>query len=445
MSRVLAVLFCFLVVMLFAFGLSGVASAAGQPVSINMSGVSLVAFAQSTYKNLLGRDFVITPDALALDRKMSVSVRLIEVEQLPAFVEGVLADQGIVSELRDGVYYLRSMQSVARSAAALQHQDGAPQLVPATYVPAPSMAPSSAAVSNFGEYRSGPGAVPVGLAPGADAEAYLPIGRSSDFLAKVVTAAFGPSSAVVAGNQIVLTGTEGQLVKMRAIVRALDQLPHMVDVSASWVEVAETGSQQQGISVAASVLGAKLGGSLGWIGSNALSLKSTSFSLVIDALTTDGRFRQVSNSRIVGDDYEKMTLTVGDETPTIGSTGSDNSGNAVQNVVYRPSGVIVEVLPKVLGGGRVSLSIDGQISSFKATLNGVTGSPTLTKRQVKTAVTVGDGEVLLIGGLSDAQNDDRAAGLSFLPSSWSLKNRSRSSTDLVLILTATVVKPQEKP
>lgn len=445
MSRLLACLFCSVVLVVMSFCLGNIARAAGQPVSINMSGVSLVAFAQSTYKNLLGRDFVITPDALALDRKMSVSVRFIEVEQLPAFVEGVLADQGISSELRDGVYYLRSMQSVARSVVPLQQSAGAFSVVPASYAPSPSMASSPAPVSNFGEYRSGPGAMLVGLAPGADAEAYLPLGRSSDFLAKVVTAAFGPSSAVVAGNQIVLTGTEAQLVKMRAIVRALDQLPHMVDVSASWVEVAETAGQQQGISVAASVLGVKLGGSLGWIGSNALSLKSTSFSLVIDALTTDGRFRQVSNSRIVGDDYEKMVLTVGDETPTIGSTGSDNSGNAVQNVVYRPSGVIVEVLPKVLGGGRVSLSIDGQISSFKATLNGVTGSPTLTKRQVKTSVTVGDGEVLLIGGLSDAQNDDRSAGLSFLPSSWSLKNRSRSNTDLVLILTASVVKPAEKP
>lgn len=418
--------------------------ASTQPITMNLTSVSLVSFAQATYKNLLGRDFVVTPDALALDRRLSISIASLRAEQLPAFVEGVLSDQGIVSELRDGVYYLRSMQAVGRSSVPPQQSAGALPFVPASYVPAPPMAPALAAVSNFGEYRSGPGAVPVGLAPGAEAEVYVPLGRSSDFLAKVVTAAFGPSSAVVAGNQIVLTGTEAQLVKMRAIVRALDQLPHMVDVSASWVEVAETAGQQQGISVAASVLGVKLGGSLGWIGSNALSLKSTSFSLVIDALTTDGRFRQVSNSRIVGDDYEKMVLTVGDETPTIGSTGSDNSGNAVQNVVYRPSGVIVEVLPKVLGGGRVSLSIDGQISSFKATLNGVTGSPTLTKRQVKTSVTVGDGEVLLIGGLSDAQNDDRSAGLSFLPSSWSLKNRSRSNTDLVLILTASVVKPAEK-
>lgn len=435
----------------FGLFVSAVAQAAPQPVSINMNGVSLVSFAQSTYKNLLGRDFVITPDALALDRKMSISLRSLDVEQLPAFVEGVLSDQGISSELRDGVYYLRSMQSVARSIPnssmgnSAQQPGPLPLAMPAQVISLPFL-PASGVPAVGGEYRSATGSLlQSGLPPGADVEAYLPLARPVEFLARVVVAAFGPNSAVVAGNQIVLAGTEAQLVKMRAIVRSLDQLPHMVDVSASWVEVAETGGQQQGISVMASVLGAKLGGSLGWIGSNAVSLKSTSFSLVIDALTTDGRFRQVSNSRIVGDDYEKMSLNVGDETPTIGSTSSDNSGNAIQNVVYRPSGVIVDVLPKVLGGGKVSLSIDGQISSFKATLNGVTGSPTLTKRQVKTSVTVGDGEVLLIGGLSDAQNDDRAAGLSFLPSSWSLKNRSRSNTDLVLILTASVVKSAEKP
>lgn len=441
MSRFLAGLFCALVVVVMSFCLGTIANAAGQPVSINMSGVSLVAFAQATYKNLLGRDFVVTPDALALDRKMSVSLRSIELQQLPAFVEGVLSDQGIVVEFRDGVYYLRSMQSAARASVAAQQAVVAPSPSSSIQSSQPTISPVVAPVTNFAEYRSSPLSSSVGLAPGADAEVYFPVGRSTEFLAKVVVAAFGPSAAVVAGNQLVLTGTEAQLVKIRSVVRALDQLPKIVDVSASWVEVGETGGQQHGISVAASVLGAKLGGSLGWIGSNALSLKSTSFSLVIDALTTDGRFRQVSNSRIVGDDYEKMVLTVGDETPTIGSTGSDNSGNAVQNVVYRPSGVIVEVLPKVLGGGKVSLSIDGQISSFKATLNGVTGSPTLTKRQVKTSVTVGDGEVLLIGGLSDAQNDDRSAGLSFLPSSWALKNRSRANTDLVLILTATVAKP----
>ena len=61
-------------------------------------------------------------------------------------------------------------------------------------------------------------------------------------------------------------------------------------------------------------------------------------------------------------------------------------------------GVIVDVVAKVLGSGKVKIAIDGQISSFKATSTGVSGSPTLIKRQVKTTITVSDGEVLLLGG-----------------------------------------------
>ena len=414
---------------------------AGQPVSINLSSSSLVSFAQTTYKNLLGRDFVITPDALALDRKISVSVRSIDIERLPVFVEGVLADQGLSTELRDGVYYVRVSKISAQTVPAASSDF---QLVPAPHsssvAPVVAAQPVSDVVRSAG--YSSAHAIEPGMAPDADAEAYQPLRRPVDFLVQVIVAAFGQRSAVAAGGQVVLAGTPAQLKKMRALAAAIDQPSHMVDVSASWVEVTDSAGDQQGISVAASVLGATLSGSMGWIGSNAITLKGRSFSVVLDALKTDGRFRQVSNSRVVGDDYEKMLLTVGDETPTIGSTGSDNSGNAVQNVVYRQSGVIVEVLPKVLGGGRLSLAIDGQISSFKATQTGVTGSPTLIKRQVKTNVTVADSEVIVIGGLNDSQNDDRSAGLSFLPSSWSLKNRSRKATDLVLILSARVVNAE---
>lgn len=53
-----------------------VAFGAGQPVSIQLSSVSLVAFAQATFKNMLARDFVISPDALALDRKLNRSMNI---------------------------------------------------------------------------------------------------------------------------------------------------------------------------------------------------------------------------------------------------------------------------------------------------------------------------------------------------------------------------------
>lgn len=428
--------------------LPGLALADSQPVSINLASASLVAFAQATYKNMLDRDFVITPDALALDRKISVSVRSLTPQQLPAFVEGVLADLGIASELRDGVYYLRAAKAppMAQASAYVSPLDVASPAVSssASALFAPLKKLKSADMPLDGEsvdYASRA----AGRGSDYESEVYVPASRSADFLAPVVVAAFGARSAAAAGNQIVLTGSPSQLNKMRILLGALDQLPRMVDVSASWVEVTDNASSGRGISIMANVLGARFGASLGSVNSaSAISLRNTNFQLVIDALNTDGRFKQVSNSRIVGDDYQKMVLTVGDETPTISSTGKDNSGNSVQNIIYRPSGVIVDVLPKVLGNGKINLAIDGQISSFKPTVSGVTGSPTLIKRQVKTAVTVNDGEVLLIGGLNDAQTVDNSSGFSFLPSSWAARSGTKLHTDLVLILSAQVPHTSEK-
>ena len=431
--------------------LPSMAMANSQPVSINLSSASLVSFAQATYKNMLDRDFVIAPDALALDRKISVSVRSLTPQQLPTFVEGVLADLGISSELRDGVYYLRAAQSSRMAQASAVplpvSAEGGNQGVSTSA--AALFAPLNTVKSGevlFGEEGGiGASAVASGRRRDDESVVYLPAGRSADFLVQVVSAAFGPRSAIAAGGQVVLTGTPSELNKMRILLGALDQLPRMVDVSASWVEVTDNASSGRGISIMANVLGARFGASLGSVNSaSAISLRNTNFQLVIDALNTDGRFKQVSNSRIVGDDYQKMVLTVGDETPTIASTGKDNSGNSVQNIVYRPSGVIVDVLPKVLGDGKINLAIDGQISSFKPTVSGVTGSPTLIKRQVKTAVTVNDGEVLLIGGLNDAQTVDNSSGFSFLPSSWAARSGTKLHTDLVLILSAQIPRTSEK-
>lgn len=436
MKRFFAVLlFCSL-----AFG------ARAEVVSFDFNSVSLVAFAQAIYRNMLRRDFVISPDALALDRKFSLSLRAIDASKVPALVDGILLQQGVVSELRDGVYYI----DLTKDARSLLHrekavsdgsyslsgvQGSAGQVAPLV---APAGASAAAAVSDVDLSKSGG----VHRAAADVSQVYESDNRSVDFLVDVIKAAFGDRAAVVAGGQVVLSGTQADVEKMFVLLRAIDRLPKMVDVSAAWVEVTETGSDQQGISIMANLLGAKFGLSLGAQSAvSAVTLKAANFGLVLDALRTDGRFRQVSNSRILGDDYQKMTLIVGDETPTIASTGKDNSGNTVQNVVYRASGVIVDVLPKVLGSGKVNLVIDGQISSFKATATGVVGSPTLIKRQVKTVVTVADGDVLLIGGLNDSQDDQRSNGLSFLPVAWSLKNNTKSRTDLVLVLSAKVSAP----
>lgn len=397
------------------------------PVSFNFHEVSLVSFSQSVFKNLLHVDYVVSPDVLAMDRKITLSVAAIDESKALPFVEGILKQQGVAVDVRDGVYYLVPSLKQADAVAPVVSSDKVVQ---------------AGAHSHADADDDGASGVAIGGRRQKDdvTEFYAPQNRPSDFLVAVVVASFGSRAAAPAGAGILLTGSTDDVAKMRKVLDAVDAAPQLVDVSASWVEVTNNDSDGRGISLLANVLGAKLGVSLGTVNSgSAVSLKGSRFELVVDALKTDSRFKQVSNSRVVGDDYQKLVLTVGDETPTISSTGKDNSGNSVQNIVYRPSGVIVDVLPKVLGSGRILLSVDGQISNFKATSTGVTSSPTLIKRQVKTQVTVDDGAVLLIGGLNDSQDSKNSSALSFLPS-WAAKSSSSVRTDLVLVLSAKVVK-----
>lgn len=389
-----------------------VSNAFAASVAFDFQAVSLVAFSQATFKSLLHRDYVISPDVLAMDKKITVSVGAVDQKNVPDFVEQILAAQGIAVSAKDGVYYLTQLKAAAPPVAGV-----GPAVV---------------------EVARGPGALPVAAIDAVgESELYSPKNRSAEFVATALGSVFGSKTCVLAGASVVITGTPLELKRMRAVAGAIDVAPLSLDVSVSWVEVARSQGAARGVSLAVNVLGAKLGVTSGSVSSGgAVSITGAKFQAVLDALDTDGRFKQVSNSRVVGDDRETLSLTVGDETPTIGSAGKDNQGNSVQNIVYRASGVIVNVTPRALANGKINLAIDGQISSFKATVTGVSGSPTLIKRQVKTGVTVGSDEVLLIGGLSDEHGTDTVSGFSFLPQAWRFKNSSSSSTDLVLIVSA---------
>lgn len=400
---------------LASFALVGGANAA--PVSFDFQAVPLVSVMQATYKGLLKRDYVISPDVLALDKRVSLNVKGIEPDAVGPFVDRLLADHGVLVQRRaDGIYYLALAPAVPPSVPGSASVPAAPGPVPLS--------------------PAGEGVQPAKL---GDVKLFRPENRTVDFMVSVVNAAFGSPIARAAGHYLAIAVPADQVKPVLELCETVDTMPRTVEVSASFVEVATTASQSSGLALAAEVLGARIGVRVGSTSDGSLSVATGSFSLVMDALSADGRFKQVSNSRVVGDDAEKMNLTVGDETPTLQASGRDNTGNVVNSVVYRSSGVILDVLPKVLGSGRLALSVDGQVSSFKPTTTGVVGSPTLSKRQVKTAVTVGDGQVLVIGGLEDASNSSDSSGLSFLPRSWAGGSRKDQKTDLILILSAKII------
>lgn len=409
----------FLLAAVFAVSIQ---ASAAEPVSFSFTAVPLVDFAQATYRNLLGRDFVLSNDLVSMGKKVTVSVKSLQVEQVPAFVENVLRAHGVRSVQRDGVYFLELGPTVDTNGSA----------------PAGEIGQKSQSDQPLAE---GAVDVPNSLAPASPNKVKVLTvkHRSVAFVAEAVSAVLGLPVRPVGGSALAIAAPDEQLAIATDLVDQLDVPVAVVEVSASFVEVTRNGSSARGVSLVADALSRQLDGVSIVPGEGRLSVRAGRYELVLNALAADGRFKQVSNSRLVGDDSEQLTLSVGDETPTVSSTSRDQAGNFIQNVVYRPSGVILDVLPRVLGSGRLSLVVDGQVSSFQATTTGVSASPTLVKRQVKTSVSIDDGQVLVIGGLDDSKTSGNESGFSFLPRMWRNTSSTDSKTDLVLILSARVV------
>jgi len=383
-----------------------------EPVGFSFAAVPLNDFAQATYRNLLGRDYVLSSDLLGQDKKISVSVKGLPPSKVSAFVDHVLASHGVSVEERDGVFFLDRAK------------------------------PESGLVQAAGVGSPFPGEVEA-VAQLRDEYEVVTVGnRSALAMAEAVNQVAGERSARAAGgSRLVLGGPPDRIKVLRNLVDQLDQVVPNVEVEASFIEVTTTDTNTRGLALVASAVSRRGAGVTLTPASGSASLYAGSYELLLDALAADSRFKQVSRSRVFGEEAEKLSLSVGDETPTIGEASRDQAGNVVQSVVYRSSGVLLDVVAKVLGSGRLSLQVDGQVSSFQATANGVTGSPTLVKRQVKTSVSLADGQVLVIGGLADSKTNDREAGFSFLPRNWRTRVGSNQATDLLLVLTARVVPP----
>ena len=63
----------------------------------------------------------------------------------------------------------------------------------------------------------------------------------------------------------------------------------------------------------------------------------------------------------------------------------------------------------------LDLDITQQLPNLVKTTTGVNNSPTLTKRELKTKVSMEDGDVIVLGGLTESKDSSTRDGFSFLP------------------------------
>ena len=162
--------------------------------------------------------------------------------------------------------------------------------------------------------------------------------------------------------------------------------------------------------------------------SNLAHLSSSDFSItlpgaLLQAALSDANTKILQAPQVRSLDNVKAVLKIGDREPT--ATGSFQPGiggvgiNPLVNTqfTYIDVGVNVEITPRVHENGEVSMHVDIDISAVNGTVNlGGISQPIIGQRKVSHDLRVKEGEVSLLGGLIQQQDDKTVTGIPGLSS-----------------------------
>lgn len=194
---------------------------------------------------------------------------------------------------------------------------------------------------------------------------------------------------------------------------------------------------------AASILSAT-----GGFGGFALDIgKNAIFGTIINAVQNDTQSNLLATPHIVTLNNQKAKFLVGQEVPvTTGERLSNDFDNAFRTVQRQEVGIKLEVTPQVNAQGDVKLFLKQEVSSVAGPVSNRSSDLILNKRQFETTLTVGDGQILAIGGLlndDERRTIERIPLLSDIPLLGELfksKSKTRSKTNLMVFIRPTVLR-----
>jgi general secretion pathway protein D len=301
------------------------------------------------------------------------------------------------------------------------------------------------------------GATTPGVSPGAGVTGDL----TGSYMGYGAMPAMGRYPRVVPNpfdNTLLIQATPQEYQSILKLLREIDVSPRQVLIEAKIYEVALTGAFASGVSVAFQKLS---GANKQFTGTLADGLTVLSAGMVV------GRSREllaflslqesstnakvISAPSVIATDSIGASINVGTEVPTLTaqavtglqSAGSSLFANTIQN---RNSGVTLNVIARVNPNGIVTLQINQEVSAPQApAATSAIQSPSFSKRNVQTQVTVQDGDTIAIGGIIHEDDTQSSVGIPFLHRipvlgyAFGSKSISKTRTELIVFLTPRVI------
>lgn len=403
--------------------------------TLHFDQVPVTQLLQATYKNLLGKSYGLDASVISNARKVTLDVVDLPSDRLAPTVDAVLRQSGIFKNVTDdGVVFFTSTKNGLDVEPASSGRETSQENMDVESYDLPSVPDYVIQPQPMvGEVGAQLPAFPPGQIP-ENFTLYRPNHRPTSVLQPIANQLLGVNYPI--GDFVFMSGPEKSVEKTRFLLEQLDQAPSEIFARALILEFTTGRTEGNTFEFALSALSGKLKiglGSLLPLGENFIKLGGTDLTAVLSAVSGDTRFNVVNAPTLRIKDGSTGRLDVGEEVPTLSSTTLDNQGNAQQSIQYRSSGVIFELKPTILKK-RIELDLRQQISDFAKTSTSGIDSPTLTKRELQTVISVDPGELVILGGLDQNRQSDVERGFSFLPNFMRGHSSEKTNTQVLVVL-----------
>lgn len=383
-------------------------------VNLDLQGASIAETVQLIYRESTNTPYVLAPDVLEDERLISFRYKDSQ-GKFPLFMQYFLDSLGYTVERKSGVDFVRKRVDGEPPIQAEHIYIYQPRYREVSYL---SRTLTPLFKGSFVTNRT------VRATPGASPKSDVPVSSAASLIDQ-------------SSDVLVFAGAEEEIQRLRELLPQVDQRIGEVAVRGLVYEVSNTDRQGSAFGLLANLLGGNVGIGIGSTATNLgnfIQIKNTSLDAVYSVLSSDSRFKVVSSPALRIQSGSQGIFSVGQEVPVLGALSyPQGAGQAVQSVEYRSSGVIFDVRP-VVKESIIDLDITQQLSNFVKTTTGVNNSPTLTKRELKTKVGMEDGDVIVLGGLTESKDSNTRDGLSFLPRFLHTTGYEQSSSEILLVL-----------
>jgi len=255
-----------------------------------------------------------------------------------------------------------------------------------------------------------------------------------------VTTAAQPSTggyiqADPASNSLIVTAPEPLFRQLRAVVDLLDTRRAQLYVESLVVEVDASKALDVGLQ---------------WKQIFNISNETTlTLGTVATALETMTGTNILSTANIVTLDNEEAKIVVGQNVPFVtGSytTTGTSTTSPFQTIERKDVGLTLRIRPQIGKNGAIRMTILQESSSVASTSS--SSGPTTNKRSIESTVVVGDGKIIVLGGLIENSYESEAnqlpvlGQLPYVGALFRSLSRTRKKTNLVVFLRPLVMRDE---